>query len=131
MPKAQAEQQVFLRPGAFIVDQGEVKGAGRVHTPLVRILEVLVDNRVSLDTATSDEIWLTDASRGYIPLEELILDAFQMFFPEDSNQDLLTAEPIRELAGDMSAKEIQKPGWGDDYLRFEVRYLPPLNQNFQ
>lgn len=126
----QGDQDILIRPGDFLSLQSYDDGAGRWDTRIRRILEVGVRSRRRGDPTDQDDIWLTDPKAGvaYVALEEAVLNALHQFEPEDSNQNVLTCEPMRIYTG---RKPVKAPkdmaAWGYGVLLFEITYQPPLD----
>ena len=126
VPHLQAEQMLFLRPGRWISPRSQRDGEGRVAARVYRYMNLLVANRVALDTVDEDEIMLTSSTYGIIGLEELCQDALDQFWPEDSDQNVLTFEPMRHIA-EQEERKTSRPFWCDCLQTYEVGYLPPFS----
>ena len=125
MPYLQAEQMLFVRPGRWISPRLQRDGEGRVAARVYRYMNILVVDRTALDSVDDDEIILTSSTYGIIPLEELVLDALDQYWPEDSDGNVLTFEPMRMIAGQEEKKNASKPFWADAMHTFEIGHLPP------
>lgn len=127
VPKIQAEQMLFLRPGGRITGRKQNDGEGRIAAKIYRRLEIVVVNRVSLDAVDEDEIFLTNATQGIFVPDEDCEEALDLFWPTDSDNNVLTFEPMRSLSASAVKKDF-KPGWGDEILLYEVGYLAPYTE---
>jgi hypothetical protein len=134
-PHWQANYDVLLRAGGFIVDQRLDLAGGRITTALTRSLIVTCRTRVSLDESGKDLAWLFGDGNlvlGHLALEEAVVDALHEQTPTDASGNLLTKEPVKLVGGTEASKEGRDPNsWGSSLLTFSMVYLPPLTQKYQ
>lgn len=93
-PRYAAFQDILLRPMGEEPDVGNIDGAGRYDNRRTRQFEVAVRTRVALDQSDRDHARLTDESLGHIVLEDLVVEALELFHLEDDDSDVLAA-PLR------------------------------------
>lgn len=93
-PIFHAPQDVLVRPMGEEPDRGAIDGAGRWHNLRTRTLAVSVRTRLHLDQAGRDLDRLADASRGHLRMEDLAVDALELWNVPGSGGDVITA-PLR------------------------------------
>lgn len=128
-PEFLGSQHIILRPRNPEPQQEWVEGAGRVATVIRRNLAVILRTPGLRDQSDQDTHWLSDATDGHFVLEEAIVDALQMYFPDSDNQDHLVIEPMRLVPSTAPSKEY--PQWGITDLEFSILYSLSLDQTIQ
>ena len=94
VPHYNAEQDVLLAPKSERPDVGAIDGGGRYDNIRYRTLDLVARTRLFLDLTGRDPSRLTDTSLGHFALEDKIVDAVELFFTVDANQNCL-ALPMR------------------------------------
>ena len=94
VPPFGAPQDVLVRVRGEHPDEAAIDGTGRWHNLRHRSLDVACRSRVSLDEAGRDYYRLTDETLGHVLLEDLVVEALELFNVPGDNDDLLTA-PLR------------------------------------
>ncbi len=87
-------QDVIVRIMGETPDEAAIDGAGRWHNLRTRSFQVGARSRVSLDEAGSDLSRMTHESLGHVLLEDLVVEALELFNAPGENDDVITA-PIR------------------------------------
>lgn len=117
---------VSVRPSGVMTVPAD--GGGRHYKRLRRLLHVTACTRVGVDAAGEEGAALTDAEQGHLYLEEVIVDALELWTPRDADGVNLLYEPMRlvEESGDAE----RDPDLARDVIRstlvFETRYAAPF-----
>jgi len=101
-------------------------GAGRRARPVTRRLRIFVYTRSNLDQYTHDNIALLEAADNHEVLELQTIDALDEFYPKDSDDNLLTIEPLHPLDSS-SGPPLRKPendlGLLRSHFDYEIKML--------
>lgn len=131
LPPFSGSQDLILRPRNPTPAPEWESGAGRVATVFQRPLGVIIRTRLSTDTSDDDSQWLTNTSLGHFQMEEKVVDALQMWFPEDSRGNHLVIQPLRMIPSPPVEKDQPETGWGRSDLEFLILYAVDLDQSIQ
>lgn len=123
-----ADSYAIALPLNQVAEQASVDGGGRAGTLLAGRLNVYLRNRASLDEAYLAETWLTSPTAGILDKVNAVVDALQMWLPEDEDGDGLLAEPCRLVFWGEPKQQYHQPEWGDVVIEFEVKYLLDIAQ---
>lgn len=119
------DHDILIRPRSQTPEESK-SGGGHYGGVTVKVIEVTVRARKVVDDAADNEKWL----EMIFAYENQILDSLDLFYPEATNQDILTTEPIRHLkVSDESKDKGDNTGWGRVVIPFEVKYVPILTRN--
>lgn len=129
VPNWLAEHRLLLRPRGFSSTRAHADGEGRTTGALRRLVDVHCRVRNELDQADQDDIKLLTEDTGYFDLEDAVVDALDIFYPEDEGGNALLAEPMRVI--DAQTAESFSTHWVEAFATFEIVYLPPLDQTRQ
>lgn len=122
VPRFVGKRDLLLWPGRFQPGSQGYDGQGRDARRVIRNLAVIPRVQQSLDQAGRAEEWLLDDD-GYFALEERVLDALDMFLPENEDGTMaLLVEPMRIWEGAQPVKG-HDPKWGKAALQFEIQYF--------
>lgn len=120
--RIQADQVIEIRPGDMARRALPWSdGHSRISSWLSRQVEIRVRTRLALDTAASDEIWLTHTVLGHCQLEEQVIDAFDDWVPCVGGVGLLL-QPSKVLGAGKPTKKDRSPGWGDTIVMVQLDY---------
>lgn len=138
----QADQYLLLWPDSSSPDLPILEGAGRVDARASERIMVVLRTRLSLDEATSKQLWLTDATGlGHLHTRHLIWDALINFQVTDADTEegddpdeanWLIVAPVtpaggqRPRSGKLDAKD-----WGETTQFFGLTYVLDLDQDYQ
>lgn len=126
VPTFAADQDVIVRVMGERPEQGVIEGAGRYDDRRERSLEVAVRTRVQLDQAGQALQLLTHASLGHLRMEDLVVEALQLFSPPSRRGGVLAA-PL--FAGRWTAPQRMKsnPDWVWSTLDVPLSYVRDLD----
>jgi hypothetical protein len=110
-------------------------GAGRAWRIFTRRIMIQPRARLLLDQPDRVKTWLlgTSMGQGYLPLEEVIADALDLFMPLDGSNNQLCVCPLHLAASADPQKENRKKesaGWGYGSVTFECKYAFNATQGF-
>lgn len=126
--RVQLPQYAIVLPLHQTAEQGWSDGAGRLFTVLRGRVDVYVRSSLALDEAYQDDLWLTDPSYGALTKLDQVIDALQLFFPEDAQGQPLLIEPMRLQFCNEPRKEYETGGEdGEVMAEFEIAYALNLD----
>ncbi len=112
---------VLICPLYFVPDDGAVNGGGRFVSILDGQFSVIVRTRNRLNLAYQDSYLITNSdSTGVFYLADCVVSALQLCFPENSNGDLLVAEPPRLNRYEKASRAGTQSEWTGLRLVFDV-----------
>lgn len=130
--KPQAEQFVQIWPSSQTTHEPVRKGAGRIDTRVTRRVQVRLYTRLAVDTAGDDTHWLTDPlPLGHLDTEHALIDALELFAPEDAAGNWLLYEPMRLQPASEPEKDDAEPEWGSSLMEYDVSFVLDLDQAIQ
>lgn len=131
-PPLRGDRDILIRWSAPYPIPEQGTGHGRVWYATRRMVSVTVRVRLAVDISDENETWLSDETIGWSKLEDQIVDALDMYMPENSNGDLLVHQPIILIPSspdpDHDAEDQTR---GESTLIFSLVYSPDLDQSIQ
>lgn len=125
VPLFAATQDVLVRVMDEVPNEGVIDGGGRWENWRTRFLQISVRTRVQLDPAGQNLVQLTDASLGHLALEDLVIEAMELFSTPGDNGDVLTA-PLRTGRFAKPEQMKQNPAWVYSTCDVEALYRREL-----
>lgn len=128
VPPFGAPQDVLVRVRGETPDEGIIDGTGRWDNRRRRILDVACRTRVSLDEEGGDLARLTHESLGHVLLEDLVVEALEIFNAPDPDEagSLITA-PLRVGRLTDPQRMAKFPDWVFSVFTVEAEYSRDLD----
>ncbi len=79
MPHDSGDRDLIIRPMYERPTPGMLEGGGRKNDRRFREVQIIPRSRAYLDPVDSDEVRLTDGTLGLLALEDMVVDALEMF----------------------------------------------------
>lgn len=127
-PHHTADRDLEVHLGGSSVDQPLVHGGGRANTALCRRVVVTCRSRCELGDIDQEEAQLTHATLGHYVLEELVIDALQLWFAEDAQVNEYLQHPLHVLSVGDAEEDPLDEDWTASDVTAEMTYLSNLDQ---
>lgn len=126
VPTVAAAQDVIVRLMGELPDEGIIHGSGRYDDRRHRTLEVSVRTRLHLDQIGQNLQQLTHASLGHLRMEDLVVEALELYSVAGTAGDVLTA-PLRVGRLTTPGKLRSNPDWICSTFTVECEYSRDLD----
>lgn len=131
VPHFLAPQDILLRSGGETPHPDVIVAAGRIDNRRTRRVLVIMRSRMQLDQADEDVTRLLHATNGHHALEDAVADALEIFLPEDTDTNVIAAQPVRLTALSEPRPDPYDKDWVVSQWTLEIEYERALNQNYQ
>jgi hypothetical protein len=132
IPHFTATQDVLIRLMDENGDDDALHGAGRVDDRRDRHMTIVCRVRSQQDQAGSDLLRLTRLTTGLVTLEDQVMDALQIFQPQDNVSNVITPEPMRIINGPHAPRhDPDDINWISSEIDLTVKYIRNLDQSRQ